>query len=949
MSQMRTIGINLDRGYRNDLNFNFSKLETMVTSASNLTDEMRDEFLLKIADLQSQINALKVEEILALISQMEQAVINTNTAAAIATSKAEYAEVEGDYAKDQGDYAKAQGTYANEKGDYANEKAVLAIEAANLATQESANLGQMKIDVVQATQDAVTETQKAISATENAEQATTATIVATTNAENMHSVGAFVLPTAYKKNNIVEDNGSSFIALQNTQNNPLPVLPNKSNAWWRLHAQKGDKGNDGTGVTILGSLANESELPPVGSPGDAYLVDGFDVDNNPIKNLYVWSDSTTSWTNAGNIQGPQGEPGQGIQGEKGDPGTTTWSGITDKPTAFPPSAHAHTIPQITGLEDALELKFTVADGGELDDLTTVTKDNLVAAINEINAKPTGGDTTGLEKRINTLYNLSTSLLRSDALRTLREDAEGILEDGRGTIFAHDMDGNIIGMTLDEANSQNIVIRDGKMLMLAKSEVTKTVTDATVVASAYDTSGNGGRKLVRLSNGKLALVVKSTTHRYLYKSENNGLGWTLVREDAIVTQDTCLVAIGNKLFMFTSYINVNVNYNEWDLTTNTLVRSGFIDSGQTSLGGMSAVANPEGTELHVWWASKNAAINSSFNIRYAKGVISQVDGSVTWGTVEQVTTRNANNTFAINPSGFLDSNGIPCVIIEQNSAYLIDTGGVGTGNAITILKRSNELIGTAPIATLDSRWTFKVIHPDVTYAQSNPSAIFVPKSVNGLANGRIWVAWEGRDTASLYVAVRYSDDGGFTWSALTKLNPGGTNMYSPSITANNKNEIFIAFRDGTNGYLKYCKYTGSEWLPGVTIKSANVAIGASTLFDITLDFTFPLVVFRDSNTGGKVVFYGTWKEPLETPSLTAKAVYDIPSTDYVGAFVKKVGTTTVQAYVNDVLADAELVDNEYQFVKQLDAEAPVKLRLELSRASVSGGENDAVTRILGGRA
>lgn len=274
MAQMRVIGTNLDRGYRNDLNFNFSKLESLVINASNLTDEIRQEFLLKIADLQSQINALKVEEILALISQMEQAVINTNTAATLATSKAEYAEVEGDYAKAQGDYAKAQGTYATEKGDYANEKAILANEAAALAQQESSNLGQMKIDVVNATQNAVTETQKAISATENAEQATTATIVATTNAENMRSIGAFVLSNAYKKNNIVEDNGSSWIAKVNTQNNPLPVLPTKENTWWRLHAQKGDKGNDGTGVTILGSLANESGLPPVGSPGDAYLVDG---------------------------------------------------------------------------------------------------------------------------------------------------------------------------------------------------------------------------------------------------------------------------------------------------------------------------------------------------------------------------------------------------------------------------------------------------------------------------------------------------------------------------------------------------------------------------------------------------------------------------------------------------------------------------------------------------
>lgn len=47
-------------------------------------------------------------------------------------------------------------------------------------------------------------------------------------------------------------------------------------------------------------------------------------------------------------QGDQGIPGDSIQGDKGDkgdtgdtgpPGTTTWDGITDKPTEFPPEDH----------------------------------------------------------------------------------------------------------------------------------------------------------------------------------------------------------------------------------------------------------------------------------------------------------------------------------------------------------------------------------------------------------------------------------------------------------------------------------------------------------------------------------------------------------------------------------------------------------------------------------
>ena len=57
----------------------------------------------------------------------------------------------------------------------------------------------------------------------------------------------------------------------------------------------------GTSVNILGSFDSVEELPVAASLGDAYLIDG---------NLYVWND--TEFINAGNIKGPQGEPGKGL-------------------------------------------------------------------------------------------------------------------------------------------------------------------------------------------------------------------------------------------------------------------------------------------------------------------------------------------------------------------------------------------------------------------------------------------------------------------------------------------------------------------------------------------------------------------------------------------------------------------------------------------------------------
>ena len=81
---------------------------------------------------------------------------------------------------------------------------------------------------------------------------------------------------------------------------------------------QGERGPQGKGLTILGTYASEEELlnaHPTGEVGDAYLVNG---------DLYVWTETSLSWENVGNIQGPQGEKGetgeQGPQGEQGPVG-----------------------------------------------------------------------------------------------------------------------------------------------------------------------------------------------------------------------------------------------------------------------------------------------------------------------------------------------------------------------------------------------------------------------------------------------------------------------------------------------------------------------------------------------------------------------------------------------------------------------------------------------------
>jgi hypothetical protein len=84
----------------------------------------------------------------------------------------------------------------------------------------------------------------------------------------------------------------------------------------------GPAGADGTSVTIQGSVADSTALNAAygGNNGDGYIT-------SDTGHLWIWTGS--SWTDAGNITGPQGPQGiQGIQGETGPAGPQGIQGET---------------------------------------------------------------------------------------------------------------------------------------------------------------------------------------------------------------------------------------------------------------------------------------------------------------------------------------------------------------------------------------------------------------------------------------------------------------------------------------------------------------------------------------------------------------------------------------------------------------------------------------------
>lgn len=114
--------------------------------------------------------------------------------------------------------------------------------------------------------------------------------------DNFKPRGEWSSTVTYYANNLVEDDGRTYIALKENINTPVT-----DKNTWAIFADKGakgdpgEKGDPGAGLNIIGSLTDPSQLPETGTEGDAYTING---------NLWIWNGTT--WENVGNIRGEQG-------------------------------------------------------------------------------------------------------------------------------------------------------------------------------------------------------------------------------------------------------------------------------------------------------------------------------------------------------------------------------------------------------------------------------------------------------------------------------------------------------------------------------------------------------------------------------------------------------------------------------------------------------------------
>lgn len=318
MARMREIGASFDKGYRDDLNYNFGLLEALIGEANGLTDALRQEMLNNINNLQQQINILTGENIDELLARLNDSIQQALTAAQEARTAKTATEEATALATTATELAKASAFLADEKANYANEKAVLAQEAADNANQAASNLSQLKIDVVQATQGANEEANNANEkatlannaadranlAAENADKATSRASQAADAIEGWGTAEQWVNDKQYVRNNVVTDNGSTWQALRTN----IGVTPVEGLDWTCLAR----KGLDGTGAV------------------------------SSVNNRFPGSD--------GNVE-------------------VKWGDVPEKPTTFPPAAHTHEITDVTGLQKILDSKASEKNLNDLMNLS----------------------------------------------------------------------------------------------------------------------------------------------------------------------------------------------------------------------------------------------------------------------------------------------------------------------------------------------------------------------------------------------------------------------------------------------------------------------------------------------------------------------------------------------------------------------------------------------------
>lgn len=346
------------------------------------------------------------------------------------------------------------------------------------------------------------------------------------------------------------------------------------------------------------------------------------------------------------------------------------------------------------------------------------------------------------------------------------------------------------------------------------------TPSTVVASAFDTSGNNGRKIVRLTNGWLICVVmNSTTSIIAYKwqppfSDGSWIQLFTIEPSLYGLRLGCSIATdGVNCVLFYAQ---NTNYFKsfkFDPTTvsNTNQDSNavqiFYDSG-FGTNGNTSITYANGA-YHCAFSSRSSTYQGTFNIFYSKST-----NGTTWDVATQI---NPNGGTGVNKE-------FPCVVVMSNGYPLV----------VCADTFSNDILA---ITYNGATWSVATIYSGGAYIQARPN------STVSTSDGHIHVSWHGWDSTYpsqpniLYVE---STNNGASWTAKSYITSGNTiGNTEPSITVDRQNNVYIVYN---RGYIAYKKFDGTAW--GAETQLTTTGASPSTCSNY-LDYIKPMTVYRDT--------------------------------------------------------------------------------------------------------
>ncbi|MFD1675403.1 hypothetical protein [Alicyclobacillus fodiniaquatilis] len=338
----------------------------------------------------------------------------------------------------------------------------------------------------------------------------------------------------------------------------------------------------------------------------------------------------------------------------------------------------------------------------------------------------------------------------------------------------------------------------------------------IVASGYTISANGGRQIVRLSNGWIVIATIDGMQSVLfYVSKDDGNTWSKLNGWSFPTTNVnniCIASTGTMVYAFVYRSDFNTAYVYWfDAST---VTSGNYNEVQVFWGSSSSFTDGDGS----------IAIDGNGKVWVA---VSQKDGNGVFQIMVNTVTNGASGT----PTAITSAGGASTcpniVIFPNNNVAVFSQYYVGT-SGYTIMVNFWDGTSWSPSG---EAFGYAVHQGSTTLYQYSPCGI-----VDG--NGNLHCFWYGLNpiNGTNYIAIWHSvsSNNGQTWSPIEYVGMYQSSgiFWYPSVGYDpNKNQIYVAFGYEFSQYgslLFFAGNTGSWTAVDTNDSSLNYALNSGRL-------------------------------------------------------------------------------------------------------------------------